>query len=303
MIVNVIGASGFVGRNLVRFLEENGFRIREISLRDQGWVDNLLKEGDVYINLVGKAHDHDHSAEETEFYRVNFDLTKEIFRVFEQSSAMIYIHISSIAAVQEYFSKEPLKEDDLCNPESSYGKSKRSAEEWLMLRMASQDKKIFVVRPPMIHGQGDKGNLDLLFKLISRGIPYPLSSFKNSRSFISIDNFCFFIDKILTFQDEIPSGIYHIADDEPVSTNEIIEIIKDVTNKRVFNLYVPKTLVRAIARVGDFIPLPLNTTRLKKMTSDLIVSNRKIKNLVRVSYLPLTAKEGLVKTILSLKDK
>src|SRR5690606_12663074 len=105
--------------------------------------------------------------------------------------------------------------------------------------------------PPMVHGPGDKGNLALLYKLISKGIPYPLSSFDNSRSFISIDNFSFFIQQIIEHQDKLDSGIYHIADDESISTKEIIEIIKNVTGKNVPNIALPKFLVKGIAKIGD----------------------------------------------------
>src|SRR5690606_10609542 len=135
-----------------------------------------------------------------------------------------------------------------CNPASWYGKSKRAAEEWLLAQDVPEGKKLIILRPPMVHGPGDKGNLGLLYKLISKGIPYPLSSFDNRRSFISIDNFCFFIQQIINKNDIIKSGIYHVADDEPVSTKEIIDIIKEVTDKNTPNLALSKFLVRGIAR-------------------------------------------------------
>lgn len=93
-------------------------------------------------------------------------------------------------------------------------------------------KKIIILRPPLVHGEGDKGNLELLYKFISKGIPYPLSAFQNSRSFLSIDNFIFFLKEIISNQDKLDSGIYHIADDEVLSTKEILEIIKRVENKK-----------------------------------------------------------------------
>src|SRR5690606_37353749 len=127
----------------------------------------------------------------------------------------------------------------------------------------------------------------------------PLSSFDNNRSFISIDNFCYFIEHIILNQGKIESGIYHIADDEAVSTKDIIGIIKEIEGRRVPNLALPKKVVEWIARLGDVIPIPLNTKRLKKMTSDLLVSNHKIKAALGVQKLPLTAKEGLIKTIRS----
>src|SRR5690606_5031579 len=112
----------------------------------------------------------------------------------------------------------------------------------------------------------------------------------------------FFIQQIINKNDTIKSGIYHVADDEPVSTKEIIDIIKRVTSKNTSDLALPKFLVRGIAKVGDVLPIPLNSKRLKKMTSDLLVSNTKIKSALGITELPLSAKAGLERTIRSFKD-
>ncbi|MNN40153.1 hypothetical protein D3C81_1542150 [compost metagenome] len=132
-------------------------------------------------------------------------------------------------------------------------------------------------------------------------MPYPLSSFDNKRSFIAIDNFCFFIEQIIRNHSRMESGIYHIADDEPVSTKRIIEIIKEVTGRKVINIRLPKMVVHVIAKLGDVLPFPLNTRRLKKMTSDLLVSNNKIKEALGIEELPLTAEQGIEKTIRSFE--
>src|SRR5690606_22094138 len=211
-------------------------------------------------------------------------------------------HVSSLAALEEFQSDKFLVEKDSCNPQSWYGKSKRAAEEWLLSQEIPKGKKLIIVRPPMVHGPGDKGNLGLLYKLISKGIPYPLAAFDNSRSFISIDNFTFFIKQIIERYEVLENGIYHIADDEPISTHEIINIIKTENRKTIPNIALPKFWVRALAKIGDILPFPLNTKRLKKMTSDLLVSNAKIKKALGINNLPLTAKEGLTITIKSFKQ-
>lgn len=294
--VLIIGSSGFIGQNLLHSLPQ----AKGISLRDRNWR-NTLGSAAVALNLVGKAHDHEGTATEQDYHHANVELAKQVYQEFIQSSATLLIHVSSLAAIEEFESSVPLKETDACNPISWYGQSKREAEKWLLSQEVPEGKKLLILRPPMVHGSGDKGNLGLLYKLISKGIPYPLSSFDNKRSFISIDNFCFFIEQIIEKKDKLDSGIYHIADDEPVSTKEIIEIIKRITNKKTLNLALPKVLVRGIAKMGDVVPIPLNSKRLKKMTSDLLVSNEKIKKALGIGKLPLTAKEGLEKTIRSFK--
>lgn len=300
MRVGIIGHTGFVGHNLIMGLNDK-YKAEGISIRDQsGW--DRIKEFDVVINLVGKAHDHKGKATESDYYIPNVQLLKEIYREFIKSSASVFIHVSSLAAVEEYGSKIYLDEISSCNPSSFYGKSKREAEQWLLNQPISDGKKVIILRPPMIHGPGDKGNLGLLYKLVSKGIPYPLYSFNNKRSFISINNFNYFINEIITKHELIDSGVYHIADDEAISTKEIIEIIKDVTNRKILKISFPKLLIKGLAMVGDVLPIPLNTKRLKKMTSNLLVSNTKIKSVLGIDKLPLSSKEGMKMTIQSFKQ-
>lgn len=293
--INLFGASGFIGRNLRTELL-TCHEVFSISLHDENWRDKLRKDA-IFINLVGKAHDHNKTATKKDFFKVNVDFVKDIFDEFVRSEASVFIHISSLAALEEFHSKEALTEGNPCNPDSWYGKSKREAEIWLLNQKLPVNKKIIILRPPMVHGAGDKGNLGLLYKLISKGIPYPLASFKNKRSFISIDNFIFFIKEILNNHAKLSTGIYHISDDEPVSTMQIINIIKKVTHKNTPNLSLPKSFAKALAKMGDILPIPLNSIRLKKMTSDLILSNQKIKSTLGIKQLPQTAEEGLEKTI------
>lgn len=294
--VSIVGASGFLGQHLVREIRNaNG-----VSLRSTNWIDEI-SNSDIIINLVGKAHDHNGTATKNDFYFANVELTKNIFNEFLKSKARLLIHVSSIAAVEEYESLNPLVEDHPCRPCSHYGKSKREAEDWLLKQSLPNNKKIIILRPPMVHGAGDKGNLGLLYKLISKGVPYPLTCFQNRRSFLSIENLVYFMKEIIAKNVNLNSGIYHIADDETISTKEIIEIIKNVKNKKILDFSISPILIKTIAKIGDIIPLPLNTKRLKKMTSNLEVSNQKIKNALGITQLPISAKKGIEITIKSFK--
>lgn len=294
--VSIVGASGFLGQHLVREIDN----AMGVSLRNKTWIDDV-SNSDIIINLVGKAHDHNGTATRNDFYFANVKLTKNIFDEFLKSKARLLIHVSSIAAVEEYESLNPLVEDHPCRPCSHYGKSKREAEEWLLKQSLPYNKKIIILRPPMVHGAGDKGNLGLLYKLISKGVPYPLTCFQNRRSFLSIENLIYFMKEIIAKNVNLNSGIYHIADDETISTKEIIEIIKNVKNKKILDFSISPTLIKTIAKIGDIIPLPLNTKRLKKMTSNLEVSNQKIKNALGITQLPISAKKGIEITIKSFK--
>jgi nucleoside-diphosphate-sugar epimerase len=149
----------------------------------------------------------------------------------------------------------------------------------------------------MIHGPGNKGNLNLLYKLASKGIPWPLGTFDNKRSFCSIDNLMFIIKELIE-RDDIPSGVYNVADDEALSTNNVISILAESQNRKVNIWKISKGLIQALAKLGDVVHLPHTTERLQKLTKSYLVSNAKIKAAIGKD-LPVSAKEGLLKTFKS----
>jgi nucleoside-diphosphate-sugar epimerase len=153
----------------------------------------------------------------------------------------------------------------------------------------------------MIHGPGNKGNLNLLYKLVSKNIPWPLGAFENKRSFCSIDNLMFIFKELIESED-IPSGIYNVSDDEPLSTNELIVLIAKSQNRNSKLWNIPKKLIEGIAFIGDKLHLPLNSERLNKLTSSYVVSNAKIKAAIG-KPLPVSSREGILKTFKSFNNK
>jgi len=146
----------------------------------------------------------------------------------------------------------------------------------------------------MIHGPGNKGNLNLLFKIQQKGLPWPLGAFENKRSFCSIDNLLFVVQQLI--EKDIEPGIYQVADDEALSTNELINIMAASQNKKARIWNIPVGLIETIARFGDIIHLPLNSERLKKLTESYQVSNQKIKKALGIEKMPVTAVDGLRRT-------
>ncbi len=151
----------------------------------------------------------------------------------------------------------------------------------------------------MIHGPGNKGNLNLLYMMVSKGIPYPLGSFGNKRSFVSIGNLAWIIRQII--ERDIPQGIYHLADDDPISTIIIIRMMSENLNRKERIWNIPKPLIRSLARTSDLLHFPLNSERLKKLTESYVVSNQKIKSVLGITNLPITATDGMKATLESFK--
>ena len=152
-------------------------------------------------------------------------------------------------------------------------------------------KKVYIMRPCMIHGPGNKGNLNLLYGVVSKGIPWPLGAFVNRRSFTSIGNLQEVIKGLLT--KEAPSGIYHMGDDEALSTNELIEVICSALGKKEHIWRLPKGLMFFVARLGGWQHLPLDSLRMQKLTENYVVSNAKIKDALGMTVMPLRAVDGL----------
>ena len=153
------------------------------------------------------------------------------------------------------------------------------------------------MRPCMIHGPGNKGNLNLLYGVVSKGIPWPLGAFENRRSFTSIGNLQEVIKGLLT--KDAPSGIYHMGDDEALSTSELIEVICSALGKKAHIWNIPRGLMNGVAKIGDVLHLPLNAQRMQKLTENYVVSNAKIKAALSMKEMPVRAKDGLRETIKS----
>lgn len=306
MKILITGIHGFVGSNLVAALQENHtiFGVDIISPVKKGvsytfsWDDlekGLVPEVEAIIHLAGKAHDTKNQASSNVYFKVNTGLTQIIYDFFLQSSAKKFIFFSTAKAAADRV-EDVLTEDVVPAPVGPYGESKIKAEEYI-LSHPDYEKQVYILRPCMIHGPGNKGNLNLLYNVVKKGIPWPLGAFENRRTFTSIDNLSFVISGLLT--KDVPSGIYNMGDDEALSTNELIEVICESLGKKAHIWKLPKGLMNGVAKVGGWLHLPLNPERLRKLTENYISSNAKIKAALKVEQMPMRAVDGLKKTLTS----
>lgn len=300
----ITGSSGFVGFNLIPFLKDKQYNRIEVSRKQSAtnvisYKDlnqNIWDSSFAMLHLAGKAHDLKKTSADKDYYEVNRDLTCKLFDDFLSSYCKVFVYVSSVKAVKDSLD-EALTEEHTPTPVTVYGKSKLEAEQYLLSKQLPKDKKLFILRPCMIHGPGNKGNLNLLFKIVKKGLPWPLGSFNNKRSFLSINNFCFVIEQILN--NKVSEGIYNLADDEALSTNQIVEMISKQLGRKAKILRIPKPFIQLGAKLGNTLPLPLNEERLQKLTENYLVSNNKIVSELG-KPLPVSAKEGMRQTIQSL---
>jgi nucleoside-diphosphate-sugar epimerase len=308
----ITGINGFVGTNFTNSWSNNhklfGLDIsqpdKEGVERTFGW-NNLgkLPPVDAIIHLAGKAHDTKNQSLAQSYFDINTGLTQRIFDYFMKSDAKTFVFFSSVKAAADYVPGDILTEDVVPAPVGPYGESKIRAEEYLQSKMdiaKSRGKRVFILRPCMIHGPGNKGNLNLLYSVVSKGIPWPLGAYENLRSFCSIDNISFVVEQLIV-KEGIESGIYHVDDDEPISTNELIRLISESVGKRSHIWRLPKGLINVAASIGGVLHLPLDKIRLRKLTENYIVSNDKIKRALGIESMPVSAIEGMKRTLESFR--
>ncbi len=310
----ITGINGFVGTNFTNSWFRNhkifGLDIHQSEKEGVGRIfgwDELSKVPpvDSIVHLAGKAHDTKNMSEAQVYFDVNTGLTQKIFDYFLQSDARTFIFFSSVKAAVDSVHGDILTEDVVPSPVGPYGESKIRAEEYILKKLSgisSQDsnKRVYILRPCMIHGPGNKGNLNLLYSVVKKGIPWPLGAYENRRSFCSIDNISYVVEQLIV-KENIESGIYHVGDDEPLSTNELIRMIGESIEKRSRIWKLPKGLMGTAATIGGALKMPLNKERLRKLTENYVVSNAKIKGALGIDKMPVSAKEGMRKTLDSFR--
>jgi len=314
MRILITGANGFVGSHLSTYLSGVGMTCVALDLPNlapQGryaerytWAElNTLDPHtfDGVIHLAGKAHDTRNTSHAESYFRINVGLTRTICDFFfheQEQRAKKFIFFSSVKACADTV-QGALTETVNPDPQTPYGQSKREAEKEV-LRCARANVLAYILRPAMIHGPGNKGNLNLLYQIAKLGFPWPLGSFTNQRSFASISNVAAVVEALLTR--EVAAGIYNVADDAALSTNELIALIAQARGKKPQIWRIPENLVRCGARLGDQLHLPLNSERLKKLTESYVVSNDKLKKALGWTQFPTTAQDGLNITLRSFQS-
>ena len=314
MKILITGINGFVGTNFTNNWSGNhtiyGLDIyqpdKEGVERIFDW-DELGKtpQVDAIVHLAGKAHDTKNQSEAQVYFDVNTGLTQKIFDYFLQSDTRTFIFFSSVKAAADSVPGDVLTEEVVPAPVGPYGESKIRAEEYILNKLSAVsdqllDKRVYILRPCMIHGPGNKGNLNLLYSVVKKGIPWPLGAYENRRSFCSIENISYVVEQLIV-KENIASDIYHVGDDEPLSTNELIGLISKSVGKKSRIWKLPKGLMDAAASVGGTLKLPLNKERLRKLTENYVVSNVKIKQALGIEKMPVSAKEGMRKTLESFR--
>lgn len=301
MKVLVTGATGFVGGHLVPALERAGHSLT-LAIRDTSaearlprtiasnarrvsvlgdidgrsdWRD-ALQDAEAVIHLAARAHVLDESAEdENAFMEVNARGTSRLVEQAIDAGVRRFVLMSSIGAVTAS-SDRLVTLDTPCKPETPYGRSKLAAERALIDQSRGTSMVWTVLRPTLVYGPGNPGNMRRLVGLVRRGVPLPLGAVANRRSFTFVENLVDAATLVLTHHNAA-DAVFLLGDGEDLSTAELIRRIAALTGSRTRLVPVPMPLLRGLAKGADTVAkttgwsLPLDSATLRRLGSSLYV--------------------------------
>jgi UDP-glucose 4-epimerase len=264
--VLVSGAGGFVGK---RFLELSSTvdNVETVSLQDPNWKQKNFSHIDAVVHLAGKAHDMS-KIDDRVYFDINYELTKQFFEKLSRDGVRHFIYISSTKVYGEG-AGIPLNEQSVCKPEDAYGKSKLAAENFLL---EQKNMIISIIRPPLVYGDGVKGNLEKLLRLCNSNRYLPFAGIRNKRSMVFIDNLVGLIQAVINQE---KNGIFVAGDPLPVSTTELVSLIRQGLGRKkrlfsipgLFRLILKKIKPALFTRLfGNFYIENLQTKKMLNFT-------------------------------------
>jgi nucleoside-diphosphate-sugar epimerase len=270
MRVLVTGGSGFIGGRLVRRLAEQGIAVRAThrkdptaavagvdwfslpSLDDEARLASATAGCDAVVHLAALAHQPGLTAQcAPEFRRVNTEGTRLLARAAARSGVARFVFVSSIAAVCTR-SDAPVDDQTPAAPTDVYGCSKFEAEQALLAELGNAQTDWCILRPPLIYGPGNPGNMRRLLTLMATGLPLPFASIRNRRSFMFVDNLVDALLKVLRHAGAVRST-YVVSDGSDFSTPELVSALAIATGRRARLLAVPISVLQSLGRAGDAV--------------------------------------------------
>ncbi len=302
MKVLVTGASGFVGQSLIPILKKRGIKVVGVTRQvisskkdllsipdftaERVWSEHL-QGCDAIIHLAARAHKLDENPADSfdEYIHANVNSTLNLANEAINAGVKRFVYVSSIGVLGDETVNEAFTERSPIRLNSNYSHSKWLAEQGLIELFKKSTLELVIIRPPLVYGPKNPGNMLKLLNLVSSGMPLPFNSIKNARSFIYIGNL---IDAlILCATHPRASGqTYLVSDGEDVSTPILIKNIAMSINKPCLLFVFPLSVMRFFAALFN------KSNTLNKLIQSLVVDSSKIRQELNWKP-PFTMAEGL----------
>ena len=253
-VIALTGATGFIGRHLLKELPKRGYRVRVLLRRPtmlppeaSGAVVGDLAAPRNMSNALAGVHAVIHSAgiahgmsglPEDDYRAINTEATVGLARAAARAGARRFIFLSSIRAQSGPAAQEVLTENLEPQPTDAYGRSKLDAERGL----AAAGLDWTALRPVLVYGPGVKGNMAALLKLAQLAVPLPLGGLSGRRSLLSVQNLVEAIDVVLRAEGQLRRP-FIVADPEPLTIPEMIAALRQGLGRRPGLLPVPAALL------------------------------------------------------------
>jgi len=317
----VTGATGFIASHLLPLLQQNhkitaAVRTQAPEIENQGistiiigeinphtkWR-KALKGIDTVIHLAARAHiiQEKTANPETEFQLINHLGTANLVNQAITAGVKHFIFISSIGAMAT-LSEVILTEKTPCQPDTAYGRSKLGAEQSLMRLTQDTDMNWTILRPTLVYGPGNPGNMERLLKLVKLGLPLPFGAIHNRRSFLFVGNLISAIATVINHP-QSHQQTFIVSDSEDISTPELIQRLAKLMNKPTKLVPLPPALLKVLGSLADTVEsvskkqLPINSGTIDRLLGSLFVDSSHIQTTLNW-HPPYTLDQGLQKTIL-----
>ena len=255
----ITGGTGFVGNALIdNLVKKNIYQIislvRSHKITQQG-IEQIIAENifeidlpeniDAVIHLAGRAHIlNDQTIDPlAEFRKVNVVGTLQLARQALEKKVKRFIFMSSIGVNGSVTTQQPFTEDSIPQPHADYAVSKLEAEQELKKLFAGSDTELVIIRPPLVYAAHAPGNFARLLKLVTTNLPLPFAGTKNKRSFVALENLVDFIE-ICIEHPKAANQTFLVADQERISTGELVQYLKQGMGKKVCFIYLPHPLMK-----------------------------------------------------------
>lgn len=274
----ITGKNSYVGNSFEKWLENypGEYHVEKISLRNDSWKENTFSGYDVVVHVAGIAHRKETADNKELYYKVNRDLAFDVAKKSKEEGVSQFIFLSSMSV----YGMETgiIHRDTIPNPKSNYGKSKLEAEK-LIEPLNDDTFKVAILRPPMIYGNGCKGNYVRLSKLAVKSPIFP--DIKNKRSMIFIDNLSEFIRKLI---EKNVSGYYFPQNEEYVCTSRLVKLISESHNKKIY-----------LTKLFNPIIYLLKIKIIKKVFGSLVYE-KSMSDIMSMDYIVVNLKESIEAT-------
>jgi nucleoside-diphosphate-sugar epimerase len=318
MKVLVTGANGFIGTTLCRRLFENGHFVRSAVYPDGSYKDlevisevkamsgldsdtgwgYLFSQMDVIVHLAARVHVLRDSVKNPieEYRKINTRGTERLARVASESGVKKFIFVSTAKVYGEATEDgRPFSEMDVPQPGDPYAISKLDAEKALRNIAETLGLDVTILQLPLVYGAGVKANFLRLMELIDKGIPLPLASVQNKRSLVYVENMASVVLACLENSDD-SKGTFLVADEEALSTPELIRLIARKLDKPARLLPVPSLVLKWTGRLLH------KTAEVERLTGSLCLNIGKVKNVLNWKP-PFSVDAGIEKTVQWYKSR